>query len=88
VTFSTRDFPDNVGARSGDVVRIVTTDYSDGRPVDDILWMDEDYRAIYREAGLEVERFERPLGTDDDRIPWISETKVAPWAIYILKPAV
>jgi hypothetical protein len=50
--------------------------------------LDEDYRAIYREAGLEVERFERPLGTDDDRIPWISETKVAPWAIYILKPAV
>jgi ubiquinone/menaquinone biosynthesis C-methylase UbiE len=86
VTFSTRDYPENVSARSGDIVRIVITTYSDNRPVDDILWTDEDYRAVFGEAGLEVERVERPLGTGDDSIPWVSETKVAPWAIYILKP--
>jgi len=55
-TFSTVDFPENADARCGDVVRIVTTEYSDGRPVDDILWPDEDYRSVYREAGLEIER--------------------------------
>jgi SAM-dependent methyltransferase len=87
VTFSTRDFPENAAASSGDVVRIVTTDYSDNRPVEDILWTDEDYRAVYREAGLEVQRVERPLGVGDQGIPWVSETEVAPWAIYILSPA-
>ncbi len=85
VTFSTRDYPENKNARPGDVVRIVTTDYSDGRPVDDILWTDENYRAVYRGAGLETERIELPLGTADDGIPWVSERSVAPWAIYILK---
>jgi SAM-dependent methyltransferase len=87
VTFSTRDFPENAAASSGDVVRIVTTDYSDNRPVEDILWTDEDYRAVYREAGLEVQRVERPLGVGDQGIGWVSETEVAPWAIYILSPA-
>ena len=74
------------GRQAVDFARIVTTTYSDNRPVDDILWTDEDYRAVFGEAGLEVERVERPLGTGDDSIPWVSETKVAPWAIYILKP--
>jgi len=85
-TFSTRDFPENANARAGDVVRIVTTDYSDARPVDDILWPDDCYRAVYREAGLEIERVERPLATGDEGVPWISETKIAPWVIYMLRP--
>jgi ubiquinone/menaquinone biosynthesis C-methylase UbiE len=88
VTFSTRDFPDNASASSGDIVRILTTTYSDNRPVDDILWTDEDYRAAFGQAGLEIERVERPLGTDDDGIQWVSETRIAPWTIYILKPVV
>jgi len=41
---------------------------------------------VFGEAGLEVERVEQPLATGDDSIPWVSEAKVAPWAIYILKP--
>lgn len=84
-TFSTRDFPENATARSGDVVRIVTTDYSDNRPVEDILWPDETYREIFRETDLEVERVERPLAAGNEAIPWISETRVAPWAIYVLR---
>jgi ubiquinone/menaquinone biosynthesis C-methylase UbiE len=86
VTFSTRDFPDNASARSGDIVRIVVTTSSDNRPVDDIMWTDEDYRTVFGEAGLEIERVERPLGTEDEDIQWVSETRVAPWAIYILRP--
>lgn len=85
-TFSTAAFPENAHARCGDVVRIVTTDYSDSRPVDDILWPDEAYRAVYREAGLEVVDVQRPLARGDEGIEWISESEVAPWAIYVLKP--
>lgn len=87
VTFSTRDFPDNAVAGCGDLVRIVTTDYSDARPVDDILWPDPDYREVYAEAGLEVERVERPLAVGDEGVDWVSETEVAPWAIYVLRAA-
>jgi ubiquinone/menaquinone biosynthesis C-methylase UbiE len=87
VTFSTRDFPENRDARCGDIVRIITTDYSDGRPVDDILWPDEAYRDVYDAAGLEVEHVERPLARGDEGVAWISETAVAPWAIYVLRTA-
>jgi len=85
VTFTTRAFPENAAARCGDVVRIVTTDYSDARPVDDILWPDDAYREVFREAGLEVERVERPLAHGDEEIEWRTEPFVPPWAIYILR---
>ena len=88
VSFSTRDYPDNRVARCGDAVSIVTTDYSDARPVEDILWSHADYLRVYREAGLEVVRVERPLAVGDERIAWQSETSVAPWAIYILQQRV
>jgi len=84
VTFSTRDYPENRKAECGDVVRIVTTQYSDGRPVEDIIWPDVDYRRVYREAGLKPLVYERPLAYGDEQIDWISETAVAPWAIYVL----
>jgi len=87
-TFSTRGFPENHSARSGDVVRIVTTDYSDGRPVEDIVWTHDDYVRLYREAGLEIVRVERPLASGDEGIAWKSETTVAPWAIYLLRRSV
>ena len=84
-TFSTRNHPENRSARCGDVVRIVTTDYSDARSVEDILWPHEDYLRVYREAGLAVVRLERPLAVGDEGIAWKSETRVAPWAIYLLR---
>lgn len=85
VTFATGDYPENADARCGDIVRIVTTDYDDSRPVEDVLWPDEDYRSVYRDAGLECERIERPLATGDEGISWISETRTAPWAVYLLR---
>ena len=84
VSFSTRDYPKNRLARCGDVVSIVTTDYSDARPVEDIFWPHEDYLRVYRESGLEVVLVERPLAVGDEGIAWQSETRVAPWAIYLL----
>lgn len=85
VTFSTREFPENRDAQPGELVRIVTLDYSDRRPVEDILWPDESYRAVYHDAGLSVVRVEMPLATGSEGVPWKSETRVAPWAIYILR---
>jgi len=85
VTFTTREYPENADARCGDIVRIVTTDYDDSRPVQDILWPDESYRSVYRDAGLELERVERPMATGEEDVPWVSETSIAPWAIYVLR---
>jgi trans-aconitate methyltransferase len=83
-TFTTKDYPENRVARSGDIVRILTKDYSDGRPVEDVLWSHADYLTVYAEAGLEVQVVERPLATGEEEIGWGSETSVAPWAIYVL----
>jgi SAM-dependent methyltransferase len=86
VTFSTRDYPENLTARCGDVVRIVTTDYSDARPVEDVLWPHEDYLRVYEAAGLETIRVDRPLAVGDEGVRWRSELDVPPWAIYLLRP--
>jgi SAM-dependent methyltransferase len=85
VTFSTRDFPANQAAGSGDVVEIITTEYSDARPVEDVLWTHQDYLHLFNESGLEVVCVERPLARGDEGIAWKSETSVAPWAIYLLR---
>jgi len=83
-TFSTANFPENRNAKCGDVVRIVTTDFGDRRPCEDILWPDEDYRAVYAQAGLSVAATLKPLATGDEPYQWVSETAVAPWVIYAL----
>ncbi len=86
-SFSTRDFPENAQARSGDVVRIIVTDHQDRRPVEDILWTDASYRAVYRKAGLEIVQTLEPLAKGGEPYPWVNETKLAPWVIYVLKRA-
>ncbi len=86
-SFTTRDFRENANTRSGDVVRIVVTDHQDRRPVEDILCTDESYREIYREAGLAAAAMFKPLATGDEPYPWVNETRIAPWTIYVLKRA-
>lgn len=86
-SFTTRDFPENAAARSGDVVRIVVTDHQDRRPVEDILWTDESYREVYREASLQAIQVFKPLAKGDEPYSWVSETKIPPWVIYVLKRA-
>ena len=86
-SFTTKDFSENAAARSGDVVRIVVTDHQDRRPVEDILWTDESYCAVYREAGLQAVQVYKPLAKDDEPYSWVNETKIAPWAIYVLRRA-
>jgi SAM-dependent methyltransferase len=85
VSFTTRDFPENRHARNGDRVRIIITDVEDGRPVEDILWTDEAYREVYRQAGLRLIGMYKPLAGDREHCKWVNETRIAPWIIYISK---
>jgi trans-aconitate methyltransferase len=83
-SFSTRDYPENRLARSGDTVRIITTDLIDRRPAEDILWTDESYREVYLRAGLSLIATYRPLAKGDEPYKWVNETSIAPWVIYVL----
>jgi len=83
-SFSTKDFPENRTAASGDKVRIVILDVEDKRPVEDILWTDEDYLEVYRRAGLVPIKTCRPLARRSEPYAWVRETTVAPWVIYVL----
>lgn len=85
-SFSTRGFPANRTARSGDTVRIVMLDVDDRRPVEDILCTDDDYRDAYERAGLVPIETYRPLAKPNEPYPWVSETTIAPWVIYLLGP--
>ncbi len=86
-SFSTRKFPENRDAASGQKVRIVMLDVDDDRPVTDILCTDEDYRDVYEQAGLAAEAMYRPLGRPEDPFDWVSEMTISPWAIYVLSAA-
>jgi SAM-dependent methyltransferase len=85
-TFTTAAFPDNARAGSGDLVRIVIKEGGDDRPIDDLLWLDDDYRDTFRRAGLDLVATHRPLGREDEPFEWVNETRVAPWAIYVTRP--
>ena len=84
-SFTTKDFPQNAAARSGDVVHIVVTDHQDRRPVEDILCTDESYRVVHKEASLGAIKIYKPLAKGDEPYAWVNETKVAPWVIYAVK---
>ena len=84
-SFSTRDYPENRLAKSGDSVRIVMKDVADSRPVVDLIWFHEDYVNLFAASDLDLVASYRPLGRNDEPYRWISETAIAPWVIYVLK---
>lgn len=86
-SFSTKDYPENRLAKSGDKVRIIITDTEDKRPVEDVVWSEEDYRETYKHAGLEIVTKCAPLAREDEPYAWVNETRIAPWVIYLLKKA-
>lgn len=87
LSFSTRAFPENRAAANGDVVKIVMLDVADSRPIEDVYCTHEGYLEVYREAGLEMEAVYRPLGRKDEDYPWVTERRISPWAIYVLRSA-
>ena len=84
-SFTTKNYPENRAARTSDIVRIVTTDFADRRPAEDILCTDESYREIYAATGLRVCEVYHPLGKESEPYKWINETRIAPWVIYVLE---
>jgi len=84
-SFSTKDFPENKHAKSGDKVKIIITETDDQRPVEDVVWTNEYYQKVFNKAELECTRIYKPLAKDDEPYEWINETKIAPWVIYVLK---
>jgi len=83
-SFSTKDFPENLAAKSGDKVKIIVTALEDRRPAIDILWSEADYSKTYELAGfVSVEKY-LPLGKPEEPYDWVNETTIAPWAIYVL----
>ena len=85
VSFSTKDFPENAYAKSGEPVRIVMKDVNDRRPVEDVVWFFEDYLRLFDASELELITFHAPLARENERYEWLSETSIAPWIIYVLK---
>jgi mannose-6-phosphate isomerase-like protein (cupin superfamily)/SAM-dependent methyltransferase len=86
-SFSTRDYPENARAKSGDEVRIVITDTDDPRPVVDVLTTAEDYRRLFAATGFEIVAIHRPLGRDDEPVAWVNETRIPPWTIHVVRGA-
>jgi SAM-dependent methyltransferase len=86
-SFTTKDFPENRTAKSGDTVRIIMTDVEDARPVEDIVCTDEAYREVYSLAGLDTVAVYRPLAKADEPFDWVNETRIPPWTIYVLRKA-
>jgi ubiquinone/menaquinone biosynthesis C-methylase UbiE len=84
-SFSTKDFPENKHAKSGDRVKIIQTDIEDKRPVEDIVWSDKHYRETYSKAGLKLIKTYKPLAKESESYRWVNETTIAPWIIYVLK---
>jgi SAM-dependent methyltransferase len=83
-SFSTKDFPENRTAGTGDKVKIIITDVDDKRPVEDVVWTDDAYRDVYGQAGLQVLEMLKPLGKPGEPHDWVNETRIAPWVIYVL----
>jgi SAM-dependent methyltransferase len=83
-SFSTKDFPENWNAETGDIVRDIMLDVEDRRPVEDIFWTVPDYHRLFEIAGLKLEKTYKPLGCRDEPFDWVSETETAPWMIFVL----
>lgn len=83
-SFSTKDYPENHEARSGSIVRIITKDFADRRPAEDVLWPDDAYEKVYGQAGLNVVAQYKPLATGQEPYQWVNERHIAPWVIYVL----
>lgn len=64
-SFSTKDFPDNWHAKTGDLVRDIMLDGDDRRPVEDIFWTVSDYYKLFDLSGLKIEATYKPLGYPD-----------------------
>jgi SAM-dependent methyltransferase len=85
LSFSTRDFPENRSAKSGETVKIIMKDVPDQRPVVDLIWFHQDYLHLFAAANLQLVAQYNPLGRPEESFTWLTETAIAPWVIYVLR---
>ncbi len=64
---------------------IFVTDHQDRRPVEDILWTDGSYQAVYAGASLRAIQVYKPLAKGDEPYSWMNETSIPSWVTYVLK---
>lgn len=83
-SFTTKNFPENWTAKTGDIIHDIMLDVEDRRPVKDIFWSMEDYNKLFNLAGLKIELTYKPLGYNNEPFDWKSEKEIAPWMIFIL----
>lgn len=86
-SFTTKDFPENKSAKTGDIVKIITTEIADKRPCYDIFCTDADYKNVFLKTGLQIIVSIKPLATGNEPYAWVNEKIIAPWTIYVLKKA-
>jgi SAM-dependent methyltransferase len=84
-SFTTKAYPENRCARSGDSVRIVMKDVEDARPVVDTIWFHDDYLELFAASSLALLATHYPLGKTEEHYAWMCETAIAPWVIYVLE---
>jgi SAM-dependent methyltransferase len=84
-SFSTKNYPENKNAKSGEKVKIIMTDVEDSRPVEDFIWFHDDYIELFKNTQLDFVETLKPLGKNNEPIQWVNETRIAPWIIYVLK---
>jgi ubiquinone/menaquinone biosynthesis C-methylase UbiE len=84
-SFTTKDFPENNHVKTGDIVKIITTEFEDKRPCYDIFCTDVDYKKIFLKIGLRIIVTIKPLATGKEPYAWVNERTIAPWTIYVLK---
>lgn len=68
-------------------MKIIVTDHHERRPVEDILFTDQSYREVFAAAALGAVQKYEPLATGNEPYTWVKETRIAPWAIYVLQSA-
>jgi len=84
-SFSTKDFPENRQAKTGDFVKIIITDIEDNRPVEDVFFSPENYRELFINTGFKIENVYKPLARVSKSHKWVNEIEIAPWNIYVLR---
>ncbi|MEN6326551.1 MAG: hypothetical protein ABFD18_10170 [Syntrophomonas sp.] len=50
------------------------------------MCFDEQYRQFFTMAQLKITDIFKPLAYPREPFAWVSETIIAPWVIYLLKP--
>ncbi len=51
----------------------------------DYFWSDQDYKDLFQKTGFDLLKTHLPLGRNNEGYQWNSESKTAPFVVYILK---